>query len=231
VLKFSKIFPLLFLCFTCLKAQKDTFYLSNGEKILGNIHFDGGDKLDVDGQYGPIVIKRHKLNKVVSSNGTVTKYQDLTYLEKGLPKNDYLKILKPLSAKRGVFGQRLYYGNVHITRRNFFDALNMINDPEINKTWKNYKMKIIASQTLVPIGWLFITCGAYGILLFEPSISLHHNGIFYSSTNFSGVFYTGSAVILAGLTVATIGYAQAIIARKIKKRKLIGRYNSLLLQS
>ncbi len=230
MLKFLKIFPFLLLCFTVIKAQKDTFYLSNGEKLLGKIHFDQGKKLDVDGEYGPIVIRRHQLNKVVSSNGTVTKYQDLTYLEKGLSKNDYLKILKPLSAKRGLFGQRLYYGNVHITRRNFFDALNMINDIGIDKALRKYKMKVITSQTLVPTGWLFITGGVYGILLFEPAISLRYNGIFYSSTNFSPVFYTGSAVILAGINVATVGYAQAVIARKIKKRKLIDRYNSLLLQ-
>lgn len=230
MLKFSKIFAFLLLCFTALKAQKDTFYLSNGDKYVGKIRFDERNKLDIDCEYGPVVIKKKKLYKIAGPNGAVTIYQDLTYLEKGLSKNEYLKILKPLSAKKGLCGQRLYYGGTHISRRNFFDALNKINDPEIDKALLRYKMKIVASQTLVPLGWLFITGGFYGIILFEPAISLRYNGIFYSSTNFSGVFYTGSAVVLAGIAVATTGYVQATIARKIKKRKLIDRYNSLLLQ-
>lgn len=211
-------------------AQKDTVFLTNGTIKYGKITESDRKVFLLKTEKRKVPIRKTEIYKLIDSSGTKSTFINLNYLEKSTSKEEYYKILKPISSRHSKGSIRHYYGNVRIKEGDFRLAMKKSQDEEILKYLKKYENKFEISHLMVCLGWTTKVLGAF--LVYdskETYYSCTGKCVSYNYTNYNKL-NGGLALIAAGMVEVTTGYVLGIMNRSIKQKKLINRYNSLILQ-
>ncbi|HRD38652.1 MAG TPA: hypothetical protein PLC65_08475 [Bacteroidia bacterium] len=212
-------------------SQNDTIFLTNGTFKSGKILESDRKSFVFKTEKGKANIRKQNVYKLIDSIGQKTTFINLSYLEKIPSKTEYYKILKPISSKHSKGTIRHYYGNIRMKEGDFRLAMRNSKDDEITKSFKNYKRKVNLSHLLVSCGWTLKAMGTILVLTSEKTVWNDCTG---KCTSYTYTDYTqlnsGIALIAAGMAEVTTGFVLGVMARSIKQKKLINRYNSLLLQ-
>lgn len=208
-----------------LVAQNDSIFLISGKIKTGNI-------LGTLNQNNPFFIlkrlnkrketqiKSTKIYKVVSSSGATYIINNHYYLEKNKTIEEYRKNLE-----RVRFFTHFKYNGYPITQVRFFKIMKKVEDIELNKYCRNYK---ILDRTAVPT--IIIGGAVFGIsyIVFANNNEARKHPYPYHEYSES-TFYESIGAMASGALIGFTGFMLERYKHKKLKQKIIQRYNSLLL--
>ena len=226
MLKIFKIILFLQFSFLCLKAQKDSVFLINGKVYAGELKFSDNESVGIYCEKGLVSFSKKRIYKVLSSNGSKTVYNNLTFLEKGLSPLEKRKILLPIKLLPAEISKhqsqlKYNYAGIFISKGQFFEVMKCVSDAEINESVKQFKRKSTFAPILIVAG---IVSQVIGGMTMVSAQKTGGEGTHVDNT----ILYTGAAIFISGVAEASFGFALGAMRKKIRQKKLIDRYNSLL---